>query len=400
MIIVLFLTLVFIFFYLKEREKTGVTPLLIFFISLFCLTLFSLEYSIRVIDFFNSDEVGYINYNLNGLTNDPDRFLWYLINYLILNFDFSLNGLALKLINIPISALALIVLYYAFDKDKKVFFIPVFLPYFTYVATQNLRDPSILLFSILSIFLVYQKSIVMNIFGLCSLALLYLLRPFAAFIVLIIIGGQLLARFIKSLAGNSFKITVLKRSFVMLLLLVLLLPIILPAFQSKIDNYYDWFKYTTGEGQEQHINKVTSDYEYATGNRLVDFGLSSIRFVVTPFPHSIFLRFLQGGSEWGIADDFVRFLSQVGYYLLMGYLLLNYKFLFRVMRNFNRMQTTILGYLIMYWPIYSFHLYGGPHQRLKLPFQIVIFIMVICIARYKKQQNSQQMTGSELKMPV
>ena len=133
------ITVAFLFYYNKYYRETGHSPLLIFYVSIFLLSLFSFECSLRGIDFFVSDEIKYINAASNKLPSMPNRFLWYFINDLIINHDISLNGVALKLTNIPIAALLLIVLWRIF-RDKRIFIIPIVLPYFAYIATKNIRD--------------------------------------------------------------------------------------------------------------------------------------------------------------------------------------------------------------------------------------------------------------------
>ena len=165
------ITVIFLFYYKKYYKDTGTSPLLVFFISLLLLSLFSFECSLRGIEFFASDEVVYINAASDKLPSSPDRFLWYFINDLIINHDISFNGFALKLINIPIAASFLMVLWLIF-KDKRIFLIPVILPYFAYIATKNLRDIPIFLFTALTILLFHHRNPIYIVLSLISLGML------------------------------------------------------------------------------------------------------------------------------------------------------------------------------------------------------------------------------------
>ncbi|MDD2496317.1 MAG: hypothetical protein PHE29_14155, partial [Tissierellia bacterium] len=157
-----------------------------------------------------------------------------------------------------------------------------------------------------------------------------------------------------------------------------------PVIEQKTASYIYWFQYTTGEGQEQHI--LNRNVDFASGNRLKDFAISSVAYVATPFPHSIFIRLLNGGTQqWGVIDDLIRFCNQLIYYCLLIYLFYNMRYLKTILKSLNKVQAIVIIAFLSYWPIYSFHLYGAVHQRLKLPFQIVVFLFAILIFQYKRK---------------
>jgi len=61
MISIVIIVIIFLFYYNKYYRETGNCLLLIFYVSILLLSLFSFECSLRGIDFFASDEIGYIN---------------------------------------------------------------------------------------------------------------------------------------------------------------------------------------------------------------------------------------------------------------------------------------------------------------------------------------------------
>ena len=100
----------------------------------------------------------YIDIALGRIWEAPsglDRYLWILLNRLILNYDIYIDGIPLKLINIPFAALLIMVLWRIF-KDKRIFLIPVILPYLAILSIKNLRDIPIFLLSALSVYLFHH----------------------------------------------------------------------------------------------------------------------------------------------------------------------------------------------------------------------------------------------------
>ena len=132
------------------REKNGGAE---FYIGIYALAgiflcLAGLEIISGSIDPLKSDELFYIetatSTELSELF-DKKRALWHGVNYWVLNIDVGLNGLALKVVNIPLYALLIYCLFRIFDRRKIVWLLPIFLPYSLWVATFNLRDVPILL---------------------------------------------------------------------------------------------------------------------------------------------------------------------------------------------------------------------------------------------------------------
>jgi hypothetical protein len=391
MIFFTIVTIIFLFYYKKYYKETGLSPLLIFVISLFLLSLFSFEFILGEIKFFASDEIYYINAASDKLPPDFNRFLWVFTNDVILNYDISFNGFALKLINIPIAACFLIVLWAIF-KNKKIFLIPVVLPYFAFIATKDVRDISIFLFTALTILLFHHRKPIYMVLSLISLVMLFLLRPFAAVIVFIILLVQICLLMVRPLKRLVISKRLLTKILILATMGLIVSPVVVPVVRHSIVKHYNWFIYTTfAEGYEMKIERgVQGDPKYASGNRVKDFCVACVRYAVTPIPTSIFGRLMKGGSEqWGLADDLIRIVNQIGYYVLLGYLMINVRSIWPLFRQMSAMGRAFILCLLTYWPIYSFHLYGVTHQRLKLPLQITIFLVVISVSEYKRNKHTR-----------
>jgi hypothetical protein len=389
MIFLVIITIIFLFYYKKYYKKTGLSPLLIFFIATFFLSFFCLECIYRGTDFFFSDEVSYINAASDKLPSRPDRFLWYFINDLILNHDISLNGFALKVINIPFAAGFLLVLWYIF-RHKKVFLIPVILPYFAFIATKNIRDIPIFLFTALTILLFHHRKPIYMVLSLISLGMLFLLRPFAAVIVFIISLLQICLLTIKSLKGLAISKRFSQKILILVVIVMIISPFAVTVVRHSIVSHYNYFIYTTfAEGYEMLIkNRVQNDPRYASGNKFRDFCVASVRYAVTPIPTSILGRLMKGGSEyWGLVDDLIRVVNQFGYYFMLVFLILNVRYIPAVFLKLTPAGKAFILSFLTYWPIYSYHLYGVTHQRLKLPLQIVVFLIAISVFEYKKSKS-------------
>ena len=129
----------------------------------------------------------------------------------------------------------------------------------------------------------------------------------------------------------------------------------------------------------------------ATGDIIIDLPISMLKYTFSPLPTSLIQRIISGGdSQWSLTDDIARFINQCGYYLLLGYLAIHYKFLKSILFSFNNIQLSIILILFSYMPIYSFYLYGVMHQRLRLPFQVMIFLFAIKIYEYRKNKEMRQ----------
>ena len=178
-----------------------------------------------------------------------------------------------------------------------------------------------------------------------------------------------------------------KKILILVIIALIITPFAVQTIQYKFGGYYNYFIYTTfDKGQEQLIeNRVQNDPRYASGNRIKDFLVASVRYAVTPRPTSLFGLLMAGGSRyWGAVDVLINIVNQIGYYVLFGYLIINTRNVWSAFRQMSAMGRAVILCLLTYWPIYSFHLYGITHQRLKLPMQISIFLIAMGVSKFKK----------------
>jgi len=366
----------------KTIPKTYIVASYVFLLLL--LTLWGIECIGGNIPFFISDENYYHNTGILGLPKVLNRSFWIFVNYWIINNDIYLYGLPLKLINIPIFCFFLIIISKIFNSNK-IYYLSILLPYSAWISIFNVRDMAIFLFTALVIFTYYK--IKYRFLFVFMLILLFLLRPTSAVLCLGIILSLEAYNFLIILRKQRVKFKDLVISVITILLIAISLIIFFKPLTSQLNSLYSWLKYTTGEG-EAIVYSVRMSESFYTGNRIKDALISMVRYVLTPMPHSLVGRIIEGGSErWGILDDIIRLWHQIGYYLLLTYLVLNIRKIKKIIKMLSKMQAVFILAFLAYWPIYSFYLYAGTHQRLKIPFQIVIFIISMNIYNHKNKES-------------
>lgn len=378
---ILFMAFNLILFIALKNDKTisKTAFLFVYLIPLFLLNLWLIEYSLGGIDFFISDENVYTSAGKVELPAFSERYLWYFINYWVLNYDLSLGGLALKLINIPLFVGLIFSLKKIFASNK-VAWIPIILPYTAFTAIFNFRDIPILCLSALAVYC-YFKEPKEPIICILSLIALYLLRPFTAMAMVILLTMNEFIQFFKRLKNGKLRFGVL--------LLIIPLGLLWNTVQDKVLNYYQYLIYTTF-GAEAVSRAAVASNGLASGNIFVDFPISLMRYIFTPFPTSVLARLLEGGSEmWGFVDDIVLLVNQLGFYIILIYLVFNVKWVVKTIKRLPRMIFYLFASYLIYWPIYSFHLYGVTHLRQKIMFQIVLFLIALLTSKHKKEYQMQ-----------
>jgi hypothetical protein len=377
---VLFLFCIALTLFLKNLSKTGSLPLLLFALPVLFLTSFAFEYA--TISFLNSDEIFYKASADAGFSAwDEGRGLWIATNYLIINDLICGSDVFLKLVNIPLFVVLIYTIWVLFDRNKYVFWMPLFLPYFCYLAQTNLRDIAILL--LISLFFLALKCGGKGLyFCLICLLLLVFTRQFMIPIVLLAAGVS----FVCSPSNRTQAFQFKAKHLVIVFIAIILTAYFSDKISSRLDAHAKWFEYTTGEGRSG-FSEQQSKFQ-PSGSLGLDFVRGSTLYIFGPRPHSILIRAIEEGGTpmWGLTDDLVRFWNQVGYYLLMLYIALNAKGAIKVIKSFLASQLGFAIVLFSYMPIYSFHLYGTTHQRLKIPFQVLLFIISVSIFSNKKEK--------------
>ena len=384
MILFFIFLIVFMVFYLVGARQYGIQPLYGVFFAVVFLSLFGLEVSLTNIKFFANDEVKYLSVIKNGFPVVFDRHAWYWINWFEQSYGNSFEGLSLKIINMPLYGIFILLVWRIFDNNNKVFLAPIFLPYLSFLATKNLRDIMILAVTAAAVYGYQSPRSYWKVVLVLSIILLMFLRPFVIGLLGISWGVVKLG----SLVSRGRGVVNLKRSSrangIFVVIFLISLPFTYSLFALKADQYVSWYDYTvTGDGADLRYEEASKG-KY-TGNMLIDLIYSGMRYVASPIPSSIALRLLDGGTDtWGVVDDFVRFLNQVGYYLLFVLLVVNRKNIKSAWASASYYQKMFILSLALYWPVYSFYLYGITHQRLKIPFQLAVFLVYVLVISYNR----------------
>lgn len=347
------------------------------------LALFMLENVGVSSNILRSDEIYYYELAKTGFTyqDEGDRYLWVLLNNLIINYDVDAAGWALKIINIPIYIISILTLRKLMDYDDRIYWLFCLMPYYLWMSTFDFRDTLIITITFIVFLTVKQnKNILIT---MLYLLMLYLLRPFAALVALILICVSIVFR------KNNYKYSLAKKLIYMLVVVVLLLMFVSnESVVGKLLSYFSWFQYTTGDGADAYAESM--DMDNSNPLSIKGFAISCARYIFTPIPTSLLMRILSGGTElWGLMDDIIRFVHQTLYYAISLYLLFHFKIAFNAFKKTDMaIKLTIIS-LASYAPIYSFHLFGITHSRSKVPFQIAVFMLAVLVIRYSKFDNKQ-----------
>lgn len=382
------LTIIALFLFYKYFNKTGPLPLIAYLFPLLVFYFFLIDVKAGNTEYFISDELVYLEQQYINIKGFINRAIWYGINLFEVKFDI-LPYLSLKLINIPLLFIFIYTLWLIFDKNNNIFFLVALLPYINIVATKNLRDILIYLSTAMVAYLFYKKKRVLVVI---PIAFLLFLRPFVVIYILVLI---LLIDFIKFTYGffnlnnlnKKIEFNKIYRVLGFTAAILILLYVFYPTIENRLTGYYNSIKVYTGEQHYQRIEKLDA---IETGSKTKNYIIAAVRYTFTPIPTSIFNRFIEGGCESGVLDDFIRVLNQTFYYLILIYILFNIKWLIKVFLSYNKMQKLAILSFLVYMPIYSFYRFGIGHQRVKLPFQIAIFILFLSIIAFKRKYKYKE----------
>ncbi len=385
MITLLFLLLIALYIFLKNYKDTGFYPLLSIIFPQLLFLVFIIEVDYRPIEYIVSDEYKYFH-GIMDQVHVIDRFFWYALNHLLTNYDI-LGVLSTKLINIPILFFTLYMLWSMFNYDKRIFLVVLILPYISLLATKNLRDIFIL-FLIVSIFFTYYK-LNKKWLVFIPLFLIFTTRPFIGFIILFLI---IMDHLIKEKRLQSIKISIIKPELkikpilirkISIIAIFIVLFLSIPHINERLSSYYRYLShYTIKDGFQE---RQESREGLGTGNYFKDYGYGAFRYALTPIPTSLINRLLKGGSgDWGFVDDIVRIFNQIFYYLLLLYVILNYKSIYNKFRELKPETKLLIITLLLYLPLYTFYGFGVGHQRVKIPFQLAFFLLFIINKKIKR----------------
>jgi hypothetical protein len=392
MIIFLILT-VFIFDFSLKYKRVKVSDVLFFYnLSLFVFILKLIEFSNGQIDFFISDEKYYFakaTYDIFNL-DDKERYLWLLVNYIFKVIDIF-GDYGVKLVNIPIGLLAFVALNRAYGINFSPVKYVLFLPYFLVTLTFNLRDNLILLFSLL-LFIYLDKVSLKNIWIVLLLSIgLAFTRPLFIFLIIIIF---IFVKVFFSKNSGQKKHSSIKYIFPLLVFIGLGLFLVGDFLSDIYFRYYFNMEFMIENDFQRKSVEIGYD---SSGVFLIDFANSLLRFVFAPLPHSLVKRLFEEITIWGITDEILRIINQSFYFLFLVYLIFNMRSLFIVVKQMNNISLMVTLFLFSQVFIYSIYQLGGVHQRTKMPFQVLIFVLCYLVyynkksLRYAKKKHSNSL---------
>jgi len=387
MITVFILFLIASIVFVKHYKKTSIYPLLSIIISFLIFSLFILEVEFSHIEYFASDEITYFATDLNLLQN-YNRLFWYGINYFLSNFDLY-GKLSLKIINIPFLFFSLYLLWKIFNFNNQIFFIVIILPYIPLIATKNLRD-ILILFLIISTFYLYEKENKWRI--VLPIVTLFFLRPFIGIILFSLV---IFDHYLKPIMKTSVKISLLKPAiyinlyilkYIAYTILVVYIFFSIPFIKNRINSYWLYFSYYTSE--KGISEKQENRRAIQTGNYIKDYTIGGLRYAFTPLPTSLLYRMLsEEKTVWGKVDDVTRIINQTSYYFLILLVVLNYRSIYNNFKNLKPSAKLLIIALLLHLPVYTFFGYGVGHQRIKIPFQLAIFLLFSIMNSRVKLEN-------------
>ncbi|MGZ9897680.1 hypothetical protein [Shewanella gaetbuli] len=337
---------------------------------------FSMEYSVGVVEYFNSDELGYTllqkeNFNY---TDYPFRALWHFLNDLIYITGGGYS-FANKLLALPFVILIQLVTYIAFDRNKAFLLLMLACPYFIYIGTMDLRDTLIVLLCFSSLYAAVHKRYYVL---LLSILLLIFLRPFAIILVLIpIILFVLLFRkkvsFSKKVGGLIF--------------ISIMSVCISVIFSSIIDSYIYRVEYL-----------LTAENATSLKGEPMDLSprgvlIYILTWVFTPLPSSLLDRLLESGGHavFGLTDDLVRLLHQIIYFSCLTYVVVNFRYFISSLfigyrflsEEANKFYQLLLAFTLSWSFVYILFTLGAAHSRIKIVFTYFVVISAVCIFKEK-----------------
>lgn len=381
--ITFFLLTCLLVFSFKNNKETLIFLGSYYFLAILCLVFKLIEFESGNIEFFISDENTYARAAevAIGDLERPTRFLWFLLNHLLINYDLF-GRLALKLINIPIGALLILKLFKEFEIKKYSNVALLLLPYIFVLSTFNFRDLLILLLSSYLIFELNSARVQTLVRIFFFALLLYFLRPE---MVVVIFGAFIFMYWLKKF---SFRIRL--REVKRIVFVAIFFTIIVWIFWESIDAYIwkriTYIEYTFGSNYDEHANRRNIE---TSGNLFQDMAMGVIRYVFAPIPTSISGRLLSGTNRYGYTDDVFLLINQLSYFSIVAYISLYLPTLLRILKQLRFQQKVLLLFFFSHSIIYGAFLLGGTHQRLKFPFQMGLLILFFLVWDFRLKNRKR-----------
>lgn len=354
---------------------------------LLVLVGFLYEVYLGRVDFLISDGFKYYTYPENWII-DIDRAFWGYVNYFVKYFDIG-GDFFIKIINIPILLITLYLFRDVFNRIKSPFWFVLACPSLLYLSISNLRDVLIWLMAILTIKLYFKKTSLSVLLALLCAIALYTLRPFMLVTALVSIfayevffdgGGVRVSR----MSGMVKKVGVL-------FAFALASMIVYPTVKNKLDSYLYNGQWLLESGYANIAKDKGVGDLVDSSNVPKALSFAVLRFIFTPQPDSIIRRWLKDDippNPYGLSSELLRLFNQIISYSIILYLLFNFKNAYSSLKKMDSTQRAVLTWCLVFLPIYAFVHFGGSHQRLKLPFQMMLFITA-CYTYLDKRENKK-----------
>jgi len=354
---------------------------------------FLTEFYLGRVDFMISDGFRYYNKPEEWIV-DIDRALWGYMNYFVKYIDIG-GDFFIKILNVPILMIALYLLRSVFYKIKNPFWFALACPSLLSLTVLNLRDVLIWVMAFTAIKFYFKKSAIGTTIFIFASVMLYMLRPFM--LVTALMGVFLFdVIFIDKKLKISRASIAAKRIGVMMLF-VISSVLVYPFVKDKMETYLYNGRWLLESGYADIArNKGVGDL-VDSSNVPKALGFAVVRYVMTPQPDSIVRRLMEKeleASPYGVSSEILRFVNQVFYYVLLLYLALNVRNAVSTIYTLNSTQKAVLFWLFIFLPIYSFVHFGGSHQRLKLPFQLMVFLIASYVFLLKRESSMNEIVNA------
>lgn len=306
------------------------------------------------------------------------RGFWMALNYFLINHD-VFGYFSLRLVNIFGCCFFIIYLSSIFKDGKLSLFVLLLCPFLYAMTYVNLRDFFIYTSLLMIVKGIRDKAYIEIAMGVF---LILTLRPLMLFVLLAILALLL----VLSNVGGTYKEK--------LKYFVLFVPC--AAIGSYfgveyLDQYLVHMESLQDTDGGEHRTVLASDNSF-----LISFAT----FILAPLPTSLLDRLLsEGFTEWGSAHDVLRVINQTTYYAVATLFMLKVGFglrvgrIYQVLTSFDFHQRAVLLIFFSFAIIYTIHLAGVGHSRLKIPFQVGLAILYYQSFKYPLIHKSRSLSS-------
>lgn len=338
--------------------------------AIFILVIFSIvvliERAILGVEFI-SDEVFYLN---SDIDLESKRIIFIYLSQLFDNVETNFYFIVCLNLILLILCYRLLV---KINRHEVITFLQLL--YMPVIASFILRDLYILYFTLLSI-LCMDGFFRNDIFGKLKTMFIFIITSF----LLLDFRPQMIAiiclSFVFVLATRSFSIKkTIYCIFISIAIFLILLPYILDS--------YKIYGITLGEYLNMREQRFGGSYSTFTIYK------SLAVHYLAPIPSSLLSRILEPDIDgvYRHMDDIFRFLYRIALYVMYFYVLINYKYIIKVIYFNKERFFLVFNISICNAVIYSIFSFGGGHERVKLISMLIVFYVASMISNIKRNCN-------------